>query len=528
MINRHKGAVAQPPQLPKEKHVKALDVFLTLAVFKQEQWTGQYENEFGEYAGGVKAFTEGPLLPLDPRESLDETPLVELRKIPQNFSWDKAYRGIDIELGSRDGSIEAEEDPTERRGPMSLKIDIPYSTDDRSHREGGDGRRRQPGFHRLFYGGPRHGSDIAARSEFMVHTTACILLTVGCCCLWLCVFTAMSVLSQGNHYHGEEDDMGNLINIYSRVALLVLPRKHRLAHMANMAGVQSYGAVGAMESVIPMNLHEHVDPEICARHGAEASAPSKEHCDGRMLQMLPCSAAYPGSDLPLPADGAARELWDLSEHAAVVRHLADIFGSRHLELHNLFIPVVRIKLLMMLGRFDESMAILDRIGRRLESVRDHQGKTNLLKYMTKLTDVLRPTATVSVHGSDLTGAGLAGVAAAAGTAAESIPVRVMAQLTKFDAESQKYSVVIEPDTLSAALKITDLVESVSVQVQLAAVMPNVGARVVLRNCDQESLNARAATVIDGGDASGLVGVKLLGSGAKARVRTENMIIARFY
>ena len=57
MINRHKGAVAQPPQLPKEKHVKALDVFLTLAVFKQEQWTGQYENEFGEYAGGVKAFT---------------------------------------------------------------------------------------------------------------------------------------------------------------------------------------------------------------------------------------------------------------------------------------------------------------------------------------------------------------------------------------------------------------------------------------------------------------------------------------
>ena len=177
---------------------------------------------------------------------------------------------------------------------------------------------------------------------------------------------------------------------------------------------------------------------------------------------------------------------------------------------------------------DESMAILDRIGRRLESVRDHQGKTNLLKYMTKLTDVLRPTATVSVHGSDLTGAGLAGVAAAAGTAAESIPVRVMAQLTKFDAESQKYSVVIEPDALSAALKITDLVESVSVQVQLAAVMPNVGARVVLRNCDQESLNARAATVIDGGDASGLVGVKLLGSGAKARVRTENMIIARFY
>jgi hypothetical protein len=225
-----------------QDQVPALDVFLTLAVFRQESWTGQQVNEFGSDEhwfpqGSIKAFTEGPLLPLDPTR--EEQVLKELLKERQHFSWDAAYRGVEMH-----------EDEEPERGPISLRIDIPEVTDksyttatvaqtkngaktllqSKSSSDFGFDR----GYHRLFYGSPRHGSNIAARSEFM-----------------------------GNDYHGDEDDEGNLINIYrcvcvcvwfessvhssnminilhSRVAVVVWPRKDRVLHLSTMSGVKKY------------------------------------------------------------------------------------------------------------------------------------------------------------------------------------------------------------------------------------------------------------------------------------------------
>ena len=61
----------------------------------------------------------------------------------------------------------------------------------------------------IFRGRPARGSDVAARSEFM-----------------------------GNHYHGEEDEYGQLVNIYSRATVVVWPRRHRLMWMLQAPAVR--------------------------------------------------------------------------------------------------------------------------------------------------------------------------------------------------------------------------------------------------------------------------------------------------
>ena len=76
-----------PASNPTPSPKPALDVFLTLAVFRQESWTGQRGNEFGDDVGNdvdglpqgrIEAFPEGPLLPLDPTR--EEAVLKELLK----------------------------------------------------------------------------------------------------------------------------------------------------------------------------------------------------------------------------------------------------------------------------------------------------------------------------------------------------------------------------------------------------------------------------------------------------------------
>ena len=96
----------------------------------------------------------------------EEAVLKELLKERQHFSWDAAY-----------GGVEMHEDEEPERGPFSLRIDIPEVTDNsfttlpvaqtthgaktllrsKSGSYFGFGR----GYHRLFDGGPRHGSNIA-------------------------------------------------------------------------------------------------------------------------------------------------------------------------------------------------------------------------------------------------------------------------------------------------------------------------------------------------------------------------------
>ena len=101
-----------------------------------------------------------------------------------SFSWDEAYDGKKFETQS---SMD-EAGPTRlcNTGPTSIPIDP----------------------ERIFRGRPGHGSNVAQRSEFM-----------------------------GNHYHHERDDYGQLVNIYSRVAVVVWPRRDRLKWMAEFKGI---------------------------------------------------------------------------------------------------------------------------------------------------------------------------------------------------------------------------------------------------------------------------------------------------
>ena len=81
--------------------------------------------------------------------------------------------------------------------------------------------------------------------------------------------------------------------------------------MSKMSGVRKQAPSLLREAIPPTTREDH-----------------KAFSDERMLELLPCSVAYPDSDHPLPVDGPARELWNLSDHATVCRHLIDALDRR--------------------------------------------------------------------------------------------------------------------------------------------------------------------------------------------------------